>query len=64
MNRTFVCLAGAAALAAACAPSSLAPVTFPAAYRMMISAVEVPTAPACARFARLEDSGFRAALCP
>jgi hypothetical protein len=62
MSRTpFAVTLALAALAAACAPSSLAPTTFAAAYRMMASAAEVPTVPQCAAYGRLEVEDAREA---
>lgn len=54
MKKTRLALAGAACLLAACAPSTLAPITFPAAYKSMGSPGDFSTAPDCAAYADLE----------
>lgn len=54
MKKSCVALLGLAALAAACAPSTLSPTTFSADYTMMGSIGDFSTAPDCATYGELE----------
>lgn len=54
MTKTCLALIGLAVAAAACAPSTLAPTTFSADYKMMGSIGDFSTAPECATYGELE----------
>lgn len=54
LGRNLTVLAGLAALAASCAPSTLAPTTFDAQYTMKGSIGDFSTAPECARYSTLQ----------
>lgn len=54
MSKTCLVLIGLAAIAAACAPSTLSPTTFSADYQTMGSIGDFSTAPDCATYGQLE----------